>query len=152
MPQPAVPLLGLVSDTHGYFDPKLTQLLAGVERILHAGDIGDMRVLDELAAIAPVDAIAGNVDVGCPEPQTRVVTWNGLRIRLVHSIHWWAQPTEGVDVVVCGHTHKPLVERRGSVLIVNPGSAGKKRFGLPRTCARMWLEGGQPKIEYFRLD
>lgn len=146
-------VLGLVSDTHGYFDPHLKEVLRGVERILHAGDIGDEQVMTHLRQIAPVTAIRGNVDETSRYPASAVVLWGGMRIRLIHDIHDWADELRAVavDVVVCGHSHAPLVREEEGVLIVNPGSAGKKRFQLPRTCARLWREGDHLRVEHVEL-
>ena len=147
-------ILGLVSDTHGYFDPHLPELLRGVDRILHAGDIGDETVVEQLQRIAPVSAIRGNIDETSRYPASCVVLWGGMRIRLIHDINDWTDEIRAVpvEVVVCGHSHHPQVRNEDGVLIVNPGSAGKKRFQLPRTCARLWREGGQIRVEYMNLE
>lgn len=147
-------VLGLVSDTHGYFDPHLPEKLRGVDRILHAGDIGDEAVLEQLRHIAPVSAIRGNIDHTTRYPATCVVLWGGLRIRLIHAHEDWTGEIREVpvEVVVCGHSHQPRVESEDGVLIVNPGSAGKKRFQLPRTCARLWRENGDIQVEHIGLE
>lgn len=157
-----LPVLGLISDTHGYFDPGVSQALAGVERILHAGDIGGegaaadsgRRVLEALEKIAPVTAIRGNVDVGDDHPSTTLVLWHGLRIRMIHSLGDWTEAVRNVpaDVVVCGHSHQPEVRHEDGVMIVNPGSAGKRRFRLPRTCARLSIEAGRVTVRHIDLD
>lgn len=150
----ASPVLGLVADTHGHFDPCLVECLRGVDRILHAGDVGGELVLEHLRQIAPVTAIRGNIDDTSRQPGTCVVLWHGLRIRLIHDVHEWTGEIRAVpvEVVVCGHSHTPTVHDEGGVLIVNPGSAGKKRFQLPRTCARLWREGSQIRVEHLPLD
>ena len=147
-------VLGLVADTHGHFDPHLVECLRGVDQILHAGDIGDEAVLNHLRQIAPVTAIRGNIDETTRYPATCVVLWHGMRIRLIHDVHEWTGEIRAVpvEVVVCGHSHAPAVHEEGGVMIVNPGSAGKKRFQLPRTCARLWREGDQIRVEHLSLD
>jgi putative phosphoesterase len=152
--------IGIVSDTHGYFDPHLTRLLHGVDEILHAGDVGSEAVLDKLRALAPVQAVRGNVDsaaLGLPPTFTK--SFGGLQTYMLHelpksqsAIRDWAQaaPLEGkaaehcrrflescpedCRVVIFGHSHEPCALVLGSKLFFNPGSAGKKRFSLPRCC------------------
>jgi putative phosphoesterase len=130
-------LIGLISDTHGLVRNDVSGALAGVELILHAGDVGSRDVLLELENIAPVRAVCGNVDPpGLGLPQTLVVEIDGLKVRLTHGNELRRTIPEaiaeryGEDVVVYGHTHRSLVTRVGRSLIVNPGSAGPSRFHL----------------------
>ena len=152
--------IGVVSDTHGYFDPHLPQLLHGVDEILHAGDVGSEAVLDQLRAIAPVQAVRGNIDLGglglAPTLTRRL---GNVEIHMLHelpkpqsALRDWAQadPLEGKPaehchrfleslpeecrVVIFGHSHEPCALILGGKLFFNPGSAGKKRFSLPRCC------------------
>lgn len=121
--------LGIVSDTHGSLPPAIGDALAGVDRIVHAGDIGAQRVLDELSAIAPVTAVRGNMDsgdLGWRLLDTAVVLADEVRILVTHKASdvVAAGVPEGVTVVVSGHTHRPAIERIGEVLFINPGSAG----------------------------
>ncbi|SNS77420.1 hypothetical protein SAMN05421770_102268 [Granulicella rosea] len=132
--------IGVISDTHGLLRPEALAALAGVDHILHAGDVGDPKILDTLRGIAPVTAISGNVDTygPCAElPPTEVVELDGRVFYLVHSVRDLdVDPVAGgIDVVVSGHSHKPELEIRGSVLYLNPGSAGPRRFRLPVTIA-----------------
>lgn len=134
--------VGVISDTHGLFDPRLEAVFAGVDHILHAGDIGAMALLDRLATIAPVTAVRGNVDheVWARElPEDAVVELNGRRLLVAHikeDLFRHRDPErEGFSAVVTGHSHAPVVVRRGGVLYVNPGSAGRRRFHLPRAVA-----------------
>ena len=123
--------IGLIADTHGLLRREAAEALAGVDLILHAGDIGKPAVLDGLRTVAPVEAIAGNVDrKWCALPEQRWLMVGGLRVFLVHD---WkaAAPVEGADLVVCGHSHQPGVWHEGGALVVNPGSAGPRRFSLP---------------------
>ncbi|GGG74618.1 metallophosphoesterase family protein [Edaphobacter dinghuensis] len=133
-------LIGVISDTHGLLRPEVLTALAGVEHILHAGDVGDARILDTLREIAPVTAIRGNIDQWgeCAElPPTDVVELDGHLFYLVHSLaDLDINPAvAGVAVVISGHSHKPAIEQRNGVLYLNPGSAGPRRFNLPVTIA-----------------
>jgi len=132
--------IGVISDTHGLLRPEALAALAGADRILHAGDVGDPAILDALRQIAPVCAIRGNVDVAgaCAElPPTEAIELAGKLFYLVHSVHDLdIDPVAaGVAAVVSGHSHQPSVERRDGVLYLNPGSAGPRRFRLPITMA-----------------
>jgi putative phosphoesterase len=132
--------IGVISDTHGLLRPEALTALAEAEHILHAGDVGDVAILDALRAIAPVTAIRGNIDTtgACAElPATEMVELDGRVFYLVHAIEDLdiSPSAAGVDVVVYGHSHKPSVERRKDVLYLNPGSAGPRRFQLPVTLA-----------------
>lgn len=128
--------IGVISDTHGLLRPEALDALGGVDCILHAGDIGKPEVIERLEAVAPVIAIRGNVDTGAwaeSFPETREVEIAGRRIYLLHNLKELAfDPAEaGIDVVIAGHSHKPLIETRGGVVYLNPGSAGPRRFSLP---------------------
>jgi putative phosphoesterase len=130
-------LVGLISDTHGLLRREVAAALAGVDRILHAGDVGRPEVLEALQAIAPVTAVRGNVDTGpwAEKLPTDAVTWidDGFNIYVIHILGQMKLSPKAarMDVVVSGHSHKPLIETRDDVLYVNPGSAGPKRFSLP---------------------
>lgn len=132
--------IGVISDTHGLLRTEAMQALAGVEHILHAGDVGDTAILAALRTIAPVTAIRGNIDSrgACAElPATDFIELAGKIFYLVHSVYDLdIDPSvAGVSVVVSGHSHKPTVEVRNSILYLNPGSAGPRRFDLPVTIA-----------------
>jgi len=133
-------VLGVISDTHGLLRPEALTALATAQHILHAGDIGNIEILEALSAIAPITAIRGNVDTHgpCAElPETELVEIAGRLFYLVHSIHDLdISPTAaGVAAVISGHSHKPSIETRSGVLYLNPGSAGPRRFQLPTTVA-----------------
>ncbi len=150
-------LVGVVSDTHGLLRPELLAALAGVDHILHAGDVGDPDILAELALIAPVTAIRGNIDTHghCSLlPATEVLELAGSLIYLLHSIDDLdLQPqAAGIGIVVYGHSHKPSVEHRHGVLYLNPGSAGPRRFSLPITFALLRIEDGGPTAEIVSLE
>ncbi len=153
------PFIGVVSDTHGYYDDRLDLVLAGAERIVHAGDIGTLDILSRLRALAPVTAVLGNTDLPFWEGE---LPWEaeaealGLRILVCHvgtSLMGRHDPVaEGFDLVVSGHSHKAAVEWRGDTLFLNPGAAGKARFGLPRTCALVTVgAGGRPAPQIVAL-
>jgi hypothetical protein len=147
-------LVGLVSDTHGLVRPEIFSALAGVDLILHAGDVGGRSVLAELRAIAPVQAVYGNTDVpGDPDLRAALtLSIDGLSIHVSHG-HELGSPTPaelltqyGANIIVFGHTHKPLVERAGARLVVNPGAAGPRRFNLQPSVARMIVEKGRAEV------
>ena len=133
-------MIGVVSDTHGYLNPKVPELLAGVEHILHAGDIGDAGIIEELARIAPVTTVRGNNDRTGPEslfPEEIEVELDGWNFFLTHEVKVPKGPDDpsmeiyrkaGADVVVFGHSHIALQLQIGTVLFFNPGAAGKRRF------------------------
>jgi putative phosphoesterase len=142
-------LVGVISDTHGLLRPEALTALAGVDRILHAGDVGDAAILDALRAIAPTTAIRGNIDGygRCLElPETEAVEFDSCLIYIVHAIEDLdLNPSAaGVRMVVHGHSHQPSIEERGGVLYLNPGSAGPRRFSLPVTVALVRITDGEP--------
>lgn len=145
--------IGVIADTHGLFDRAILRHFQGVDHILHAGDIGDPAVLRQLEALAPVTAVSGNVD-GYEEsgvPGERMIELAGKRIALRHILYRGGRLTkEGrtfleerrPDVCIFGHTHKPKAEWFGPTLLFNPGSAGPKRFSLPRGLGLLCIEQG----------
>jgi uncharacterized protein len=140
-------VIGVISDTHGLLRAEALAALAGVEHILHAGDVGDFSILERLREIAPVTAIRGNVDVSgrCAElPATDVVELGGKLFYLVHSVHDLDinPAAAGIAMVVSGHSHKASVEVRNGVIYFNPGSAGPRRFSLPVTVGFVTVEDG----------
>ena len=133
--------IGVISDTHGYVDPRVFELFAGVDHILHAGDIGPRGVVLQLERIAQVTAVRGNCDIEEAFRETEVVVLGGRTILVRHEVDVHRREDdllqllrrEKPDVVVYGHTHRPSIERRGEVLLFNPGYGGKQRFHLPRS-------------------
>ena len=149
--------IGVISDTHGLLRSEAEQRLAGVDHIIHAGDIGRPEVVDRLRRIAPVIAIRGNVDQGRwaeNYPDTEMVTLGGHTIHIVHDIHdLHLDPTsQRFDVLIFGHSHKPLIETKGGVLYLNPGSAGPRRFNLPITLATLDLTSRGPTALLHHLE
>jgi uncharacterized protein len=138
--------VGLISDTHGLLRPEARKFLQGSDCIVHAGDIGNPGILEELSAIAPVTAVRGNNDRGSWAEQLRETEFLRVGEVFVYVIHDIAEldidPTAaGVRVVVSGHSHKPVVDERDGVHYVNPGSAGPRRFKLPIAVGELTVTG-----------
>ncbi|CJL16730.1 phosphodiesterase [Streptococcus pneumoniae] len=149
--------IGLISDTHGLLRPEAVAALQGCAQIIHAGDIGKPQVLDGLRAIAPLEAIRGNIDTADWAqvlPERLDLRIEGLTLHVLHDLKQLdIDPlAAGVDVVIAGHSHKPKVERRDGVLYVNPGSAGPRRFSLPISLALLELNDGQAQVELISLS
>lgn len=155
----AVPrVIGLISDTHGLVRPDVFAALAGVERILHAGDVGD-GVLDELRTIAPVHAVRGNTDpVDDPDlPEAIDEEIDGVRVHVSHG-HELGSPTPrrllaryDADVIVYGHTHRQQIVEAEGRWVVNPGAAGARRFNLLPSVGRLTISGGQVALTLIDL-
>ncbi len=148
--------MGVVSDTHGLLRPEVLRALAGVSHILHAGDVGDRAVLEELGMLAPVTAVRGNVDVGVfgsSLPETAQVALGHARIYVLHDAQRlrFDPEEDGLDAVVSGHSHLPRNERVGHVLRFNPGSAGPRRFDRPVTLGRLRIVGRRVEGEIVTL-
>jgi putative phosphoesterase len=152
-------VLGLIADTHGLLRPEVHGALAGVEMILHAGDVGGDDVLQELALIAPVLAVYGNTDPpDDPRLEREIVRdVGGVRIHVSHG-HEFGSPTPprlleryAADVIVYGHTHQQLVVRAGHRLVVNPGAAGPRRFNLQPSVARLTIQHRHADVEIVSL-
>ena len=159
MTSSAAHIVGLISDTHGLVRPDVHTALAGVELILHAGDVGGDAILDELQLIAPVQAVFGNTDrPGNPRlSESLELTIGGVRIHVSHG-HEVGPPTPAVllarydaNVIVYGHTHRQLMARAENRWVVNPGAAGARRFDLLPSVARMTVRDGEVAIEILNL-
>jgi putative phosphoesterase len=152
--------IGVISDTHNFLDPKVPELFAGVDHILHGGDIGQGRLILQLEQIAPVTAVLGNTDdSGLHFRQTEIVELDGRKFLIHHIVNPHA-PDEALQrrldrekpaAVVFGHTHKPFSETIDSTLFFNPGYAGKSRFGMPRTVAIFSCSAKEIRPEFFPL-
>jgi hypothetical protein len=153
--------VGLISDTHGRLRPEVFGHFAGVEHIVHAGDIGDLGVLADLEAIAPVTAVWGNTDdfaIRRAVPESATLEAGGRTLRVVHG-HQVGSPTPAAlaeafmdaEIVVFGHTHRPLVERLKGRLYVNPGGAGAPRFGLRPSIMLLELRAADEDIRLIEL-
>lgn len=154
--QPTGTQVGVISDTHGLLRPEAIAALQGSALILHAGDIGELEVLNELNAIAPVIAVRGNNDRGkwaeiIPERQT--IQIEDISVHMLHI----AQElncnlkTANFQVVISGHSHKPKIVEQEGILFVNPGSAGPRRFKLPISVARLQITGAAVRAEIIDL-
>lgn len=153
-------VVGLISDTHGLLRPRVHEALAGVELILHAGDVGGDEILDELSLIAPVLAVYGNTDAqGNPRLTDSIErTIGGLSVHVSHG-HEVGSPTParllaryGAQVIVYGHTHRQHVAEVDGRLVVNPGAAGAKRFKLDPSVARLTIADGQAAVNIISID
>jgi putative phosphoesterase len=153
-------IIGLIADTHSLVRPQIFDVFRDVEVILHAGDVGGRNVLEQLRAIAPVHAVYGNTDpVGEPDLEAQLeLRVEGLTIHVSHG-HELGSPTPerllttyAADVIVYGHTHKSLIQRRGPRLVINPGAAGPRRFNLLPSVARLALAGGGVDARIIPLD
>ena len=153
-------VIGLISDTHGLVRPRVHEALAGVELILHAGDVGGDEVLDELMLIAPVLAVYGNTDApGQPRLSESIErTIGGVAIHVSHG-HEVGSPTPArllarydAQVIVYGHTHRQHVAQADGRLVVNPGAAGATRFKLEPSVARLTIDGGVASVELVMLE
>jgi len=153
-------VVGLISDTHGLVRASVHEALAGVDLILHAGDVGGDDILDELRIIAPVHAVYGNTDdIANPGLAPEVVMEiGGVSIHVSHG-HEVGSPTPerlvarySQDVIVYGHTHRQLVTKVGKQLVINPGAAGQQRFKLLPAVARLTIENGVAGVETVALD
>ena len=147
-------VVGLISDTHGQVRASVHEALAGVSLILHAGDVCGDEVLDELSLIAPVVSVAGNCDVPAdPRLVQRIErTIGGVSIHVSHG-HELGVPTPArliaayeAQVIVFGHTHRPLIHRAGERLVVNPGAAGPRRFDIVPSVARLTIVDGSADV------
>lgn len=150
------PIVGLISDTHGLLRPEAVRALAGVDLIVHAGDVGTPEILDALRAVAPLVAVRGNVDTGAwasALPTTAVAEAGGTLIYVLHDLNELDldPAAAGFGAVVSGHTHKPGSLERAGVLYINPGSAGRRRFKLPVTVVRLDLGRKPWKLEFIDL-
>ncbi|HEV2764507.1 MAG TPA: metallophosphoesterase family protein, partial [Pyrinomonadaceae bacterium] len=148
----AASVVGVISDTHGLVRPEALAALAASDLILHAGDIGNPRVIEELRRVAPVVAVRGNNDRGewAEEfAETEVVEVCGQFVYVLHDLNELdlSPAAAGFRVVVSGHSHKPSLQERAGVLYLNPGSAGPRRFKLPVSVARLKLENGNARAE-----
>ncbi len=161
-------LIGLVSDTHGFFHPALPDFLGDADLILHAGDIGSEEVLEKLEGLAPTRAVWGNIDGAALRrrvPEHQRFRAEGVSFWMTHIAgrpgRWQRGMGEALaadppDVFVCGHSHILQVERvktLGGMLFVNPGAAGQHGFHQVKTCVRLWVEGGRAqRAEVVHLD
>lgn len=149
-------LIGVISDTHGLLRPQAVAALQGVELIIHAGDIGGPEILEALEKIAPVFPVRGNIDQEAwarQLPQTRVVEVGGVHLYVLHDRYLLDldPAAAGLQAVICGHSHRPHLERQDGVLYLNPGSAGPRRFTMPVSLALLRVSGHSLAAELLEL-
>jgi putative phosphoesterase len=152
-----VPLVGLISDTHGLLRDEALRALDGCDLILHAGDVGKPEILEALTSLAPLVAVRGNVDKGAwasALPVTAVAQAGPAAIYVLHDLHQLDldPAAAGFQVVVSGHSHQPARSEQSGTLFLNPGSAGPRRFKLPVTVARLDLGKTPWEVEFIHLD
>jgi putative phosphoesterase len=153
----AVKRIGLISDTHGLLRKEALEVLRGSELILHAGDVGKPKILEELRKIAPVVAVRGNVDIepwAQALPETAVAEAGSVLIYMLHDVKALDlnPAASGFHIVISGHSHQPGKTEREGVLYINPGSAGPRRFQLPVTVALLRLERTPYEVEFVDLE
>jgi uncharacterized protein len=149
--------IGLISDTHGLLRNEALQALSGSDLIIHAGDVGDSKILDALRDIAPLIAVRGNIDTAewaKSLPETAVAEAGSANIYVLHDVNALdLDPNAaGFHIVVSGHSHKPARSERNGVVYINPGSAGPRRFNLPITIARLDLSVMPCSVEFVDLE
>jgi len=151
--------IGVISDTHDFLDPRVKELFAGVDHILHAGDIGTVWITFELEQIAPVTAVLGNTDFDLSFKQTEVVTLANRKF-MVHHIVNPQMPDEALrrqitrhrpDVVVFGHTHKAFDQTVSSTRFFNPGYSGRPKFNQPRSIGLLHCDDAGLTAEFISL-
>src|SRR5215813_4805719 len=152
--------IGVISNTHGLYDESITSLFRGVDAIIHAGDIGRLEVIDRLEAIAPVIAVEGNNDAFRRFPSEKVEEFAGRRVLVTHifgELHQIRREQKKLietvrpDIVIFGHSHRPYTHKLGQILLFNPGSAGPRRFNLPRTVGLLHLTRRRVRTEIVTL-
>jgi len=155
--EPESCVIGIVSDTHGLLRPEVITSFNGVDLILHAGDVGDPEVIDGLESIAPLVVVRGNMDYGSwadQLPVSRSLCIAKTHLFLIHDLEWIDRQFElkHYQVIVNGHTHRPLIEKQGDVLFFNPGSAGHQRRGHAVSIGKLIFCNGQLDAKLIKLD
>ena len=148
--------IGVISDTHGRIPSGIPNAFKGVDLIIHAGDIGEQAVLDELSKIAPVAAVRGNMDFGKWTrrlPETEVIEIGQIVLYVLHVANRLdADPVKtGFKAVISGHTHRPDVSEKNGVMFINPGSASYPKFGHPASAALILIKGDNLSVKHIRL-
>lgn len=148
--------VGLISDTHGLLRPEARAFAVGCDYIIHGGDIGSAAILDELSALAPLIAVKGNNDRqawAAHLPETEMIRVGGVFIYVIHDLSKLdIEPhAAGAQVIISGHSHKPLIELRHGIMYVNPGSCGPRRFNLPLSVGEIRVEGTKVRARTVEL-
>ena len=149
--------VGLLSDTHGLLRAEARAFLTGCDYIIHGGDVGTAAILEDLEALAPLIAVRGNND---DEPwadnlrETELIRLGGVFVYVIHDLAKLnVDPTAlGIRAVICGHSHKPLIDERAGILYINPGSCGPKRFKLPVSVGELLVEGENVRARIVELS
>jgi putative phosphoesterase len=149
--------VGLLSDTHGLLRAEARAFLTGCDYIIHGGDVGAAAILEDLEALAPLIAVRGNND---DEPwadnlrETELIRLGGVFVYVIHDLAKLnVDPTAlGIRAVICGHSHKPLIDERAGILYINPGSCGPKRFKLPVSVGELLVEGENVRARIVELS
>ena len=151
--------IGLLSDTHGFLDPRLPRIFRGVEHILHAGDIGPDHLITQLESIAPVTAVLGNTDASALYRLTETIILGGRKFLVQHIVAPHALTgelqvrlsRERPEVVLFGHTHQQFNQVINGVWFLNPGYAGKPKFGAARSVAMLEGDAKELRVEFIEL-
>jgi putative phosphoesterase len=149
--------IGVISDTHGLLRPEVMKSFRGVDLILHAGDVGDPEVIDHLESVAPVVVVRGNMDYGSwaeQLPVSKSLVIDKAKLFLIHDIEWIDRQIvlQGYQVIITGHTHRPLIDDQHRALFFNPGSAGHLRHGYPVSVGKLFLCNGKLDAQIIQLD
>jgi putative phosphoesterase len=150
-------ILGLISDTHGLLRAGALRAMQNTGLIIHAGDVGDPKILEALEELAPITAVRGNVDTeewAAKLPPTAVAKAGAVKIYVLHDVKELKLNSipSGVSIIVSGHSHKPGQATRGGILYINPGSAGPRRFNLPITVVRLDLDRQPWEAEFIDVS
>lgn len=149
--------IGLIADTHNLLRPEALAALQGVDHLIHAGDIGGPHILADLERIAPLSVVRGNNDQDSwadAIPERLTLRFGAIALHVLHDLKQLDidPAAQGIDVVIAGHSHKPLHEKRNGVLYLNPGSAGLRRFKLPIGVGLLHIEGRQVRAKLITLE
>jgi len=151
--------IGILSDTHGFLEPKILKLFSGVDHILHAGDVGNTFIKFELEQIAPTTAVLGNTDIGLPFQETEIVELAAKKFLVQHIVTPNALGDrlkarlvkEQPHAVIFGHTHKKFAEALNGIFFFNPGYCGKPKFGVERSVAFLHCDESGLRHEFIPL-
>ena len=150
-------LVGIISDTHGLLRPEAERYLKGSDLIIHAGDIGSVEIIHMLKKLAPLKAIKGNIDKDKwteEFPETLDFKFGNKRLFVIHNIKdlEFNHEKKKYDLIISGHSHKPSIKEENGVILLNPGSAGKRRFNLPISIAKLIIKENKISAEIIELN
>ena len=144
--------IGILSDTHGILKEEVLKNLEGCMALFHAGDVGDMEILETLRKIAPIYIVEGNNDsIEMGLPKSLEVELEGYKFFMIHDLKSIKEVPKGYDFIISGHYHQFDIHYKSKTTYINPGACGKRRFGLPLTMVLMNLEKGM-HLEIITLD